>query len=269
MVIKKIGDFEKKMYGIVKKSSRTSLCVFIVLRILVILCLIREIMNNNLENALLCMLSLILFFIPFIVEKKFKISFPTVLEVIVLLFIFASEILGEINNFYGLFHNFDDLLHVLNGFLAASIGFSLVYLLNKNSESFKLSPFFVSLVAFCFSMTIGILWEFFEYGMDNVLKFDMQKDEIIHTIRTVKLDLQQDNKVINIDGIDHSILYDKNNNSLFVLDGYLDIGLHDTMNDLIVNFIGAFVFCVFGYLYIINKDKYRFAGNFITKKLNE
>ena len=124
----------------------------------------------------------------------------------------------------------------------------------------KLSPIFVSLVAFCFSMTIGVAWEFFEYGMDNFFDFDMQKDEYVYNINTVSLDPNNSNVVVSLKNIGYTdINYE---DGVTRIDGYLDIGLNDTMNDLIVNFIGAFTFSVFGYLYIINKDKYKFAGRF-------
>lgn len=252
----------------IKKGNKKTLIVYSILRFLVIFCMIREIMNGNIQNALLCVLSLGLFLLPTVVETAFKVELPCVLEIIILLFIFAAEILGEINNFYGIFHNFDDILHTLNGFLAASVGFSLVYLLNENSNFFKLSPFFVSLIAFCFSMTIGVIWEFFEYGMDNILKFDTQKDEYVYSIRTVTLNPNKENSVVDVIGIDHITIYDKDNKELVKMNGYLDIGLHDTMGDLLVNFIGAIVFSIFGYLYIINEKKYKIAGKFLTRKRN-
>ena len=258
----------KRIKEALKNSSKASLWTYIILRLLIIFCLVRELFNGNYENALLCVLSLLLFLLPAFIERKFKIDFPTILEIIVYLFIFSAEILGEINNFYGVFSNFDNILHTLNGFLAASIGFSLIYLLNENIESFKLSPLFVSIVAFCFSMTIGVAWEFFEYGMDNLLGLDMQKDEYVYNINTVTIDSEFDNNVIKIDNVDYTILYDSNNNELVKLDGYLHIGLHDTMKDLLVNFIGALIFSVFGYLYILNDKKYNIAGKFLTKRKN-
>lgn len=257
---------KKKFKQVVKKSNKSSLVVYFVLRLLVILCLVRELFNGNFENVLLCVLSLILFLLPAFIERTFKIELPNTLEIIIFIFIFSAEILGEINNFYGIFSNFDDILHTLNGFLAASVGFSLIYLLNENIESFKLSPIFVCIVAFCFSMTIGVLWEFFEYKMDNTFNMDMQKDEYVYKIKTVTLDPKNDNNVVKIDGIDKTIIYDKNNKELAQLNGYLDIGLNDTMEDLLVNFVGAFVFCIFGYLYILNKDKYKIAGKFLLRK---
>lgn len=256
----------KSIRGIYKESSKVSFTVYIVLRLLVILCMVRELMNGNFENVLLCVLSLILFLLPIFIEKTFKIDLPTPLEVIILVFIFSAEILGEINNFYGMFHNFDDILHTINGFLAASVGFSLIYLLNENTDKLKLSPFFVSLVAFCFSMTIGVAWEFFEYGMDRYFGLDMQKDEYVERIKTVTLDPEQKNQVVTFDNIKYTVIYDENDQPLTTIEGYLDIGLNDTMKDLIVNFIGATVFSALGYLYIVNRNRYSFAGVFLTKK---
>lgn len=118
----------KNIKQILKKYNKVSLWVYFFLRVLVILCMIRELYRGNFENALLCILSLILFLLPVIVEKTFKVDLPPTLEVIILVFIFSAEILGEINNFYGQFPNFDDILHTINGFLAASVGFpSFIY----------------------------------------------------------------------------------------------------------------------------------------------
>jgi len=264
-MVKKIKNLTEEL----KKKHKGPLITYFILRTLVIICMIREIMNGNFQNALLCVLSLVLFLLPSLAEKKFKIDLPNVLEIIIMLFIFSAEILGEINNFYGIYSHFDSALHTLNGFLCASIGFSLVYLLNENIESFKLSPLFVCLVAFSFSMTIGVMWEAFEYGMDTFFNLDMQKDTYIKKINTVELDQTFTNTVINVNDINKTILYDKYNKEITTLNGYLDIGLNDTMKDLLVNFIGAIVFSILGYLYLKNKDKYKVIVHFLpTKKVD-
>ncbi|MBE6156053.1 MAG: hypothetical protein E7164_04805 [Firmicutes bacterium] len=250
----------------VKESDKKALTVYIIVRTLVIICMINELIQGNYENAFLCIFSLILFLVPSILEKTLKIEFPTVFEGIVYIFIFAAEILGEINNFYNLFYAFDAILHTINGFLCASLGFSLVYILNENIKTINLSPLFVSLVAFCFSMTIGVMWEFYEYAVDMSLQRDMQKDEIVNQVNTVLLDETKSNKVIRIKDIKYTISYDENGNEVMKTSGYLDVGLHDTMKDLIVNLIGAIIYSIFGYLYIINEDKYELAGKFITTK---
>lgn len=260
----KINDIIRLAY---KETKRSSLLVYLILRILVILCMILQLIHGNIENAFLCLLSLILLLLPIIIQHKFEITLPNTLEIIIYLFIFSAEILGEINNFYHLIPYWDTILHTLNGFLATAVGFSLIELLNKNSKKISLSPKYLCLSAFCFSMTIGILWEFFEYGADKFLRFDMQKDEIITEISTVTLDETHSNQAIIIKDIDYTIIYDKNGNELARVEGgYLDIGINDTMKDLFVNFIGAVIFCIFGYFYLVEGKKEHFIKNFVPIK---
>ena len=153
-------------------------------------------------------------------------------------------------------------LHTLNGFLAAAVGFSMVLLLNDDERlTFDLSPFFLALVAFCFSMTIGVLWEFFEFGMDFFFHTDMQKDTVINAVYTVALDPTRTNKVVAIKGIQDVVI----NGDSLGLGGYLDIGIIDTMKDLFVNFIGAVVFSFIGYFYVKKKGQGKVAHRFIPK----
>ena len=259
--------FIKSLKKTYKESKRSSLVVYAVLRALVIFCMVMQIIRGNFDNAMLCLLSLILLFLPFFIQRGLKITLPNTLEIIILLFIFSAEILGEIRNFYGIFPFWDTMLHTLNGFLCAAIGFSLVNLLNKNSKKISLSPLYLCLVAFCFSMTIGVVWEFFEFGVDQVLKQDMQKDRVTEVISSVTFDEKHDNNAIVIDNIDHTILYDKDGNELMTIEnGYLDIGIKDTMKDLIVNFIGAVVFSLLGYFYIISNGEKSFINHFVPQK---
>ena len=189
--------------------------------------MILQIIRGDLNNALLCLLSLVLLFAPLFIQNKYEITLPDGLEISIYLFIFSAEILGEINNFYGIIPYWDTCLHTINGFLATAVGFSLVDLLNKNSKDINLSPFYLCLVAFCFSMTIGILWEFFEYGGDKFMKFDMQKDTLITNISSVYLNPDNVNKPIIVDNIGKTEIFDIDNKLLYVVDGgYLDIGSH-------------------------------------------
>lgn len=252
------------MLSAYRENKKSTIAIYLILRILVILCMILEMLRGEINNVLLCFLSLVLFTLPTFIESKFQIKLPDVFEIIVYFFIFSAEILGEINNFYGIIPFWDTMLHTINGFLAAGVGYSLFNLLNKNSKHIKLSPAYLSLVAFCFSMTIGVVWEFFEYTMDKVFLVDMQKDQIVDRISSVSLDPEASNRAIVVKDINKTILYDSNDNVLTVVEGgYLDIGINDTMKDLVVNFIGAFVFSVFGYFYTINSEKHALASNFI------
>lgn len=254
-----------KLKKIVRTTDRKTLIVYLLLRLFVIISMILQFINGNYNNVLLCILTLVLFLIPTFVNNKLKIELPSLLEILIYLFIFSSEILGEIQNFYGIFSQWDTILHTINGFLCGAIGFSLIDILNRNEKfHITLTPVFVALVSFCFSMTIGVLWEFFEYGADQILRTDMQKDRIVTEISSVKLNEKRENVTVKVDDIEYTIIYTKTGD-IIIEGGYLDIGLKDTMKDLIVNFIGAFVFSVIGYLYITNRDGYRFAENFIPR----
>ncbi|MDR1329275.1 MAG: hypothetical protein LBK23_06710 [Oscillospiraceae bacterium] len=219
----------------VKRSPRL-FALYIVLRVLVIGVLVAQIFNANWENVLLCVFTLILFMIPSFIEKRAKIDVPDTLEVIVLFFIFAAEILGEIAGYFVNVRGWDTMLHNVNGFLAAAIGLALIDILNREDRfAISLSPVFVAVFAFCFSMTIGVVWEFFEFGMDVLFGTDMQK------------------------------------NTVFA-DGYIDVGLYDTMKDLLVNFLGAVVFSTLGYFYIKRRGEGRggrFVRRFILTKIGE
>lgn len=250
-----------------KKEHRKKLIIYITLRILVIICMIAEILHGDLNNVLLCILTLILFTLPDFISNKFEVDLPDTLEIITYLFIFAAEILGEIQRFFLIFPYWDTMLHTLNGFLQAAIGFSLVDILNKNDSRINMTPGFVALVAFTFSMTVGVIWEFVEFGADYYFYQDMQKDRIVSTISSIKINPTGENVPVVLKDITKTIIYSNNGNEITTIDnGYLDIGIIDTMKDLIVNFIGAIVFSILGYMYIINRDGYKFLENILPKK---
>lgn len=259
------GDKNLKI-NVLTKHKKRDITVYIVLRFLVILIMILQIIRGNFENVFMCILTLILFTIPALLERRLNIELPDALETIILLFIFSSAILGEIQNFYGTFNNWDTMLHTINGFLCAAIGFSFIDILNRSEKLYtKMTPVFVAMVAFCFSMTIGVLWEFYEFGMDNIVKLDMQKDKIVKQISSVKLNPEGENKPVVINDINQTIIKYQDDKELVIDGGYLDIGIKDTMKDLLVNFIGALVFSVIGLLYIKDRDKYKFAEKFMPK----
>lgn len=233
------------------REHRSSFIIYTILRALVIGVLIFTVVTENYESAFLCLLTLVLLIVPSFLQVALHIELPTMLEITMLIFIFAAEILGEIFNFYSIFPFWDTVLHTLNGFLAAAIGLSLVRLLNKSDRLLiYLSPLFTSIVAFCFSMTIGVFWEFFEFSMDRFLGFDMQKDTVIHTISSVMLNPTGENDPVVMENISDVTVSGHD----LGLGGYLDIGLIDTMQDLFVNFIGALVFSVLGYFFVKNKN---------------
>ena len=234
--------------------------VYLVLRLMVLATLVSSVIRSEYESAFICLLVLVLFMLPFFIQQNFGIELPSTLEIIILLFIFAAEILGELECYFITFPYWDSMLHTTTGFLCAATGFALIDILNRNSRiKFELSPIYVALAAFCFSMTVCVLWEFFEFGMDRIFHMDMQKDTVVSSITSVMLDPTNKNIPVTIDGITSVTV----NGQELGFGGYLDIGLYDTMADLFVNFIGAVVFSTIGYFYIKHRGKGKLAKAFI------
>ncbi len=256
-IFDKLKNREKR-----NKNNKIVFSVYLALRVIVIGLLVYGIVRQNFQTAFYCILTLCLFLLPDFAEHKFKIKLPTALEIIIILFIFAAEILGELQCYYVKFSHWDTMLHTINGFLCAAVGFALVDMLNRNSRfEIKLSPAFLALVAFCFSMTVGVLWEFYEFGCDVFFKTDMQKDTVINSISSVMLDPSKSNTPVIIDDISQVMV----NGKELGLNGYLDIGLIDTMKDLLVNFLGAMIFSIIGYINVKCDGKSRIAKSFIPE----
>lgn len=251
----------KKALELEVREHRSSFVVYLILRTLVILVLIRQIMMQNYENIFVCLLTLLLLLVPSFVQLTFKVELPIFLEILILVFIYAAEILGEIDNYYFSIPYWDTILHTINGFVCAAVGFSMVSLLNKSEKiQFFVSPLFLAIVSFTFSMTIGVLWEFFEFSMDQLFAMDTQKDTLITSIHSAGVDEilppfeENDIHEVTVNG---KVISDQ---------GYIDIGLIDTMEDLFVNFVGAATFSLFSYFYARNKERFTFLQNFIPKK---
>ena len=258
---------KEKLKKVQPYSNKTTLAVYLVLRGLIILIMVRAVLRGNYESVFLCALSLVLLILPSILQKRLYITLPSTLEVVILLFIFAAEILGELASFYVRVPNWDTMLHTVNGFLCAAVGFALVDMINRHERfSLKLSPVYLAIVAFCFSMTVGVLWEFFEFAADRFLGLDMQKNTVLTAIGSVALDPTMSNKVIRVKDIaDVIVVHADGSQQALGLGGYLDIGLYDTMKDLFVNFVGAVVFSIIGYFYVKQEGKGKFASRFIPR----
>lgn len=252
---KRFHKFFRQMKNTAKQHPRLFV-FYLLLRFAVVAIMIEQFFNNDYKNVLLCLLTLLLFSIPTFVERRIKVDVPDTLEVIILLFIFSADILGEIREYYVSVPGWDTMLHTINGFLSAAIGVALIDILNRNDKfSIHMAPIFVAISAFCFSMTIGVLWEFFEYFADLLLRTDMQKDAVIQSISSVLIHPEGRNIPVIVEDITKTVITSSSHGDI-IINGYLDIGLLDTMKDLIVNFIGALTFSVIGFFYV----KYRKAG---------
>ena len=248
-------------------QHKVTAVVFVTLRVLVLAILVRKLFLHEWESVFYCVLTLFLQLLPSIASSVLKITLPSMLEVIILLFIFSAEILGELNSFFIRIPHWDTMLHTINGFCCAALGFALVDILNRSERfSLKLSPVYLAMVAFCFSMTIGVLWEFFECGADNLFQRDMQKDTVVNAIYSTRLDETQSNKVVGITDIaDVIIVHSDGSQEALGVGGYLDIGILDTMKDLFVNLIGATVFSVISYFYVKRDGKGKLAEELIPQ----
>ena len=263
---KRKGKLGESYVGLEKqiKSNKKAFVVYVIMRSLIFLVLVRSVMLKQWESVMTCFLALILLLIPAFVEKKAKVQLPTAMEVTVYVFVFCAEILGEIECYYVRYRFWDTMLHTINGFMFAAFGFCLVDIFNRHERfRFKLSAGFLALVAFCFSMTIGILWEFTEYSIDHVAGYDMQKDKVVSGFSSVSLDETKSNKAIKVENIKKTVIEKENGENVVIEGGYLDIGLNDTIKDLFVNFIGAVVFSIIGYIYIREGGKNKLVSSFV------
>ena len=211
---------EEKLY----KRSKSNMIISNLVRLALIIMYVRGWITGDHSQDFLIILTFAMTYYPSILEKHFGVYLPNGLQIIITLFIFASQVLGEMSGFYTSVPWWDLMLHTISGTVLGMIGFLFVYLLNeKGDANVNLSPIFVVLFAFCFALAIGVFWEFFEYGSDRLFGYNMQR---------------------------------------FRLPG--EDGLVDTMNDLIVDAVGAGVACIFGWLYIKQKNDTLF-NNFFDK----
>lgn len=255
----------KKIYGRTGKH-RSTFFVYLFLRLCLYALSLYFLFSGKYKGIFYCATAFLLFLLPFITEAVASVELPAPLEIAVLLFIFCSVILGEAAAFYVRVPLWDSLLHTFSGFLCAGIGFSLAELLNRRRRVSALSPLFLAVVAFSFAMTIGVLWEFFEFFADVVLHTDMQKDFIVDRLWSVALDPSKSNAAVGVEGIARTVLYGENGEILAEIEGgFLDAGVIDTMKDLILNFLGALVFTLIAFFTDGKKSGDRFLSLFVPR----
>ena len=161
-----------------------------------------------------CILGIVAMLLPGMLENKFKIAIPSYMLILYTIFLYAAIYLGEVRSFYYNVPNWDNILHTFSGAMIGALGFSIVTLLNKTEKvPIVLSPLFVALFSFCFAVTLGVIWEFYEFTFDVILGLNMQK-----------FALENGTQLIG------------------------RAALTDTMVDLFVDAVGAFIMSVIGYI---------------------
>lgn len=231
------------------KRNKLSFYYYIFLNVLTIIFLIYSLIIRNYGGVSRSLLAIVLYFVPALIKKIIRADFPLALELILLSFVFFAQILGEGLKFYHIFTWWDKFLHISTGFLAAAVGYYLASLLSRDKQD--ISPLLTVLVAFCFSMTVGVMWEFFEFATDYLFNLNSQRDTIITTLRHAPVIGYQHK--ITIYNIQKVIVNGK------ALRGYIDIGLLDTMGDLFVNFLGTVSFIGLSFI----GDNHRMVKYFI------
>lgn len=161
-----------------------------------------------------CILGVIAMLLPGLLQKKLRINIPSNMLILYTIFLYAAIYLGEVKSFYYNVPNWDNILHTFSGAMIGAIGFSFVTLLNKTEKvPMNLSPLFVAVFSFCFAVTLGVVWEFYEFTFDGLLGLNMQK-----------FALENGTQLIG------------------------RAALTDTMIDLFVDAVGALIMSIIGYI---------------------
>ena len=161
-----------------------------------------------------CVLGVFALMLPGLIEQRVHLVIPSRMLILYALFLYGAIYLGEVRSFYYSIPYWDSILHFFSGGMLSTLGFSVIVILNKTDRiPVNLSPIFVSVFAFCFAVTLGAIWEIYEYSLDGLLGLNMQK--------------------------------------FALMDGTQLIGhaaLSDTMKDVITDCISAFAISAIGYM---------------------
>ncbi len=189
-----------------------------------------------------CIFGGTLLFTPFFARKLFHLQVNTLLYVFVM-FYAVTPIFGYVFKFYYNVFWWDSFMHTAGGVVFAVLGVFLANWFNKNGKMNLLTR---AVFALCFSITVAVAWEFVEYTSDMLFHTDMQKDTYIDVIDSYLLGLKPD-EIGRLANIETVVVNGQ------PLKGYIDIGLIDTMSDLIVETVGAILFVVW---FSIDKDRH-------------
>lgn len=188
--------------------------------------------------------TLFLLFAPMLIERIFKCKLVLPLYIYTL-FYAIGPMLGQTYNLYYLTNWWDKLLHISGGVLFAVCG---VYICKKLLKTHHNQLILTAVFALCFSMAISMAWEFVEFSADMLLNTDMQDDTIVSKINSYSFG-KAIGEVGRLDNV-HSVTI---NGKALPFEGYLDIGLIDTMADMILETLGAVVLVL---VYIVDKGKH-------------
>ena len=214
-------------------ARRALICYKIMLHILTLILLIWKLSIGEWGYARLCVLSLVLYSLPVLLGLLLHARIPPLLEAIAITFAAAANLGGEVLGMYLRTPFWDSSLHFIWGILAAVIGYAMPNLLGRRDGLSRALPRAAAvLLSVSFAMLTAVLWEFVEYFVDLWFHADMQKDSWVTVIHSVMLQPDGTNRA-----------YSEQIRSVIVngdpWPAYLDIGLKDTMQDLLWTFVGS------------------------------
>jgi hypothetical protein len=135
-----------------------------------------KVKSDYLLMLLQCAMGLAVMLLPSMIERRWRLCITNVIHILYYVFLYCAVFLGEVFEFFYLIPHWDTILHAFSGAMLSALGFVLVDILNRDSHvKVSMSPFFVSLFAFCFALAMGALWEIYEYSFDALLGLNMQK----------------------------------------------------------------------------------------------
>lgn len=130
---------------------------------------------------------LALTYVANVIERRYRIEIPLELEVFMALFLVASLFLGEVGGFYGRFWWWDLFLHASSAIVFGFVGFLILYVLYYQRK-LETSPLIIAIFSFSFAMMIGAVWEIFEFSMDRLFGFNMQRGSLQDTMSDLIVD---------------------------------------------------------------------------------
>ena len=253
-----------------KRKYALNLTTYILTRGIFVLAGLLSVLQKDYLTAFLCALALIVFMLPPIIDRKFNIKLPGGLEISAVIFTFMCVLGGEFGHLYAQYPFWDKILHTFSGFLISAIGLALIEFLNKSKRNMlRLSPIFIALFAFGFSMSVAVLWEVFEFAVDGISgTTDMQADYYLTSFASKKVGGERFPTPIVVDGIESVVITFSDGREALVLPGYIDIGIADTMYDFIVAAIGSFIFCTLEFIALTKRNKHaqRISESFVPRK---
>ncbi len=227
------------------KSERIYFFLTFVIRLSLILAIIGAVWETaTIESAWMTLfvssLALLFTFVPLFIQRTYKVRLPGEIQIIIVLFIYASLFLGMAQEWYGRFWWWDSLMHGFSGVALGFTGFLILYVLYKSGK-LQASAFLIVMFSFCFAVALGAVWEIFEFGIDTFFGDNMQRARF--TIE--KVQESEYNGLYRLQCMTTAYKFEdveKHEKTR--------VAIYDTMWDMILNSIGALLASISGFLYL-------------------